>query len=298
MHGALADLAEHLGDVVGRDAARSQAQSAIDVGLDHGAAGVGLEGQRLREPALTEAVDERGVVALACVGEAVEQTVHALEDGARTREAGAGEERGAQTRLRGPACVQALGGAAVGQVFDDAARHRAGDAEGVGEPAGVEPQGGADAGRRGDRAEHGGGMEAGLVHGLGGDQAQAADGLDADRDAEQHLLAVETLLLGDGEHGRHDDGTGVHGSALEGVVEVLAVGRGAVDEGRTRGAEVLQVADGGRGAGIGPGGERGLHVVGAAGDHAQADDVDEQALAGVADCRRQSRRVEGGDAPG
>ena len=60
--------------------------------------------------------------------------------------------------------------------------------------------------------------------------------------------AVQMLLLGGGEHGRHDDGAGVHGPALEGVVEVLAVGRGAVDEGRAGGAEALRVADGGGGA--------------------------------------------------
>ena len=45
---------------------------------------------------------------------------------------------------------------------------------------------------------------------------------------------VEALLLGGGEHGRHDDGAGVHRAALEGVVEVLAVGGGAVDEGGRR----------------------------------------------------------------
>ena len=43
----------------------------------------------------------------------------------------------------------------------------------------------ADAGRRGHGAEHGGRVEARLVHGLRHHQAQAADGLDADGDAEQ-----------------------------------------------------------------------------------------------------------------
>ena len=119
------------------------------------------------------------------------------------------------------------------------------------------------------RAEHGGGMEARLVHRLGRDQAQAADGLDADRDAEQRRWPSRLLLLGGGEHGRHDDGAGVHRAALEGVVEVLAVGGGAVDEGGAGGAEALR---GGRWRWPGrvrPGGERGLHVVGAAGDDAR-----------------------------
>ena len=45
----------------------------------------------------------------------------------------------------------------------------------------------------------------------------------------------------------------MHRPALEGVVEVLAVGGGAVDEGGAGGAERRGVADGGGGAGVGPG---------------------------------------------
>ena len=84
------------------------------------------------------------------------------------------------------------------------------------------------------------------------------------------------------------DGAGMHRPALEGVVEVLAVGGRAVDEGRAGGAERPAVADGGGRAGIRPGGERGLHVVGAARDDAQADDVDQQPLAGISHRRRQA----------
>ena len=54
----------------------------------------------------------------------------------------------------------------------------------------VEPQRGADAGRRAHGAEHGGRMEAGLVDRLRRHEAQAAQHLDADRDAEQRGLPV------------------------------------------------------------------------------------------------------------
>ena len=52
------------------------------------------------------------------------------------------------------------------------------------------------------------------------------------------------------------------------------------------------------GAGVGPGRERGLHVVGAARHDAQADDVDQQPLARLAHGARQSACVERGDAAG
>ena len=106
-------------------------------------------------------------------------------------------------------------------------------------------------------AEHRGWVETRLVHRLRHDQAQPANRLDPDGDAEQRRGARKLLLLGGGQHGRHDDGAGMHGPALEGVVEVLAVGRRAVDERRAGGAERPRVADGGRRAGIRPGGERG-----------------------------------------
>ena len=42
--------------------------------------------------------------------------------------------------------------------------------------------------------------------------------------------AGETVLLGRGEHRRNDHGAGVHRTAFEGVVVVLAVRGGAVAE--------------------------------------------------------------------
>ena len=78
-----------------------------------------------------------------------------------------------------------------------------------------------------------------LCTAFGSDQAESADGLDADGNAAQDGSAVQALLLGSGKHGRNDDGAGMHGPALEGVVEVLAMGSGAVDEGGAGGAHAF-----------------------------------------------------------
>ena len=85
--------------------------------------------------------------------------------------------------------------------------------------------------------EHGGGVEPRLVDELRRYEARAAHHFDPDRDAEQRVAAAQALALGDGEHRGNHDRAGVHRPALEGVVEVLAVRRGAVDEGGARGIE-------------------------------------------------------------
>ena len=86
MHGSLGHLADDLVDGVGRDAASGQADCAIDIGLDHSAAGEGLEGERLRDPVSTDTVDEPAVVAGRAAGEAVEEPMRSLEHAGRSHE--------------------------------------------------------------------------------------------------------------------------------------------------------------------------------------------------------------------
>src|SRR5207249_163351 len=112
-------------DLLRLDAARAQAPRTAAAWVGHGPAGTGLEGERLRHPLCAEVADERVVVALGGVGEAVEQAMHALKHGARTGEARARKQRGAQARLRSPAGMHSLGPGAFRQILDDAARHRA-----------------------------------------------------------------------------------------------------------------------------------------------------------------------------
>ena len=93
---------------------------------------------------------------------------------------------------------------------------------------------------------------------IGATVREPAHGLDADRDAEQRRRAVGIVPLAGRQHRRHDHRAGMHRPALEGVVEILAVRRGAVDEGGAGRAQGARVADRGAGAVVVPAGERGL----------------------------------------
>jgi len=91
----------------------------------------------------------------------------------------------------------------------------------------------------------------------------------------------------------------VHRPALEGVVEVLAMRSGAVDQRGVGRRERRRVADRrARPAGVEPRHHR-LHVVGAARGDAQADDVDQQLLHALAHVGGQTvsgeRRNGGGE---
>src|SRR6202521_2368334 len=129
MHRSLGDLADEFLDVVGLERACGEPARAIDIRMGHGSARIRLEGERLQDPTLAEVSDQRSIVAVRGPSEAMEHAVGALEYRARTDEPGAAQERRAQARLRRPAGMQPLGPCALGEIFDDAARHAAGDAE-------------------------------------------------------------------------------------------------------------------------------------------------------------------------
>ncbi len=125
-------------------------------------------------------------------------------------------------------------------------------------------------------------MKARLVDALGRDHARAAHHFRADGNSDQRILAGDFFPFRDCQHRGHDHRAGMHRSALEGVVEVLAVRGGAVDEGRAGGIEGARMSDGGA-APVGfPGRERRAHVVRFARRHAQAGDVDEEFFSGFA----------------
>ncbi len=87
----------------------------------------------------------------------------------------------------------------------------------------------------------------------------------------------------------------MHRAALEGVVEILAMRRRAVDESGAGGGEAAGVAEGGDAAVLG-GGERGGDVGLAPRGEAEAEDVEEEVLADAARRGRRRARGEGGDA--
>ena len=187
--------------------------------------------------------------------------------------------------------MQPLGPGALGEILDDAAGHRAGDAERVDHLARLELERGADAGRRRHGAEHRGGMKTRLVHGLRHHHAEPADHLGADRDAEQRRRPVGIVALAGGEHRRHDHRAGVHGAALEGVVEILAVRGRAVDEGGAGRAHGACMADRGARPLLVPARERRLDVIRVARGETEPDHVDGEVLAFAAHGRGQPRRI-------
>jgi len=107
-------------------------------------------------------------------------------------------------------------------------------------------------------------VKARLVDELRRDEARAAHHLGAHRDAAQGISSFDLVSFCNGENGRHDYRAGVHRPALESVVEVLAVRRGAVDKSRPGGIERARVSDCGATAGSLPSRKRGGHVVGPA----------------------------------
>ena len=174
---------------------------------------------------------------------AVEQPVHAFEHRARADKTLPRQQSRADAGLRGPAGMQPLGPGALGEIFDDAARHAAGDAERVDDLFCVKAQRRADAGRGAHRAENRRRVKARLVHRLRHHHAEPAQHLAAHRDPDQRHAAVRIVPFARGQHGGHDDGAGMDGAALERVVEILAMRRGAVDEGGARGSQRARVAD-------------------------------------------------------
>ena len=160
---------------------------------------------------------------------------------------------------------------------------------------GVKFQRRADAGRRPHGAEHRGRMKAGLVGERRRHGREPAHGLDADRDAEERRAAIELVPLAGRQHGRHDHRAGMHRAALERVVEILAVDRGAVDHRRAGGRQRAGMTDGGARPVILAGRERGAHVILVARGDREADHVDQQLLALAPHGFGQARRVERAD---
>ena len=107
--------------------------------------------------------------------------------------------------------------------------------------------------------------------------------------------AVGLVTLAGRQHRRHDHRAGMHRAALEGVVEILAVGGGAVDESGAGRAQRAGMADRRAGPVIVAAGERALDIVLVARGDAKPDDVDQQILAfrphrGAAAARHRARR--------
>ena len=288
VHRPLRHLAHDLADVLGPNTARSQPSRTIDIGLRHRPARIRLERQRIRHPAPTEIGSQRLVVAMGRVRKPMKQTVHALEHGARTDKSRPRQQRRPNAGLRRPARMQPLGPRALGEIFDDAPCHAAGDAERVHDLSGIETERRADARSRTHRTEDRGRVKPGLVDGLRHHQAQSAQNFRADGDADQRHAAVGIMPLAGCQHRRHYHRTGMHRTALESVVEILAMRRSTVDEGRACGVQGALMTDHRAWAAIVPARKRACDIILIARGHAQADDIDQQIFAFARGRRRQA----------
>jgi hypothetical protein len=107
--------------------------------MRHGPARIGLERQRLRHPAAAEIADRRRN-RLGGVGEAVKETVHALEHRARPEEAGAASSAARMPDCAAqPACRRLVQVPSARYSMMPLAIEAAGDAERVDHLLGVEP---------------------------------------------------------------------------------------------------------------------------------------------------------------
>ena len=88
----------------------------------------------------------------------------------------------------------------------------------------------------------------------------------------------------------------MHRPALEGIVEILAMGGGAIDESGAGAAQRAGVADRGAGAVVVETGKRGLDVVLVARGQTEAGDVDQKIFAFRAHRGGQLGHIEGDDA--
>src|SRR5450756_175228 len=87
----------------------------------------------------------------------------------------------------------------------------------------------------------------------------------------------------------------MHRAALKSVVKILAMRRGAVDEGGTSGVQRSTVTDHGARAVIVPAGQRAFDVILVTRGDAQTDDIDQQILAFARGCCRQTARLQRND---
>ena len=176
--------------------------------------------------------------------EGLEEAVRAFEHRARAVEAAARHQRRADAGLRGPAGMHALGRGAFGQIFDDARRHAAGDAE---RRRGLLRRRGRARRRRRPlpRARRSPPSDGSRPCGsrCGATRAQPAHQLRADGDAEQQRSPPRPSRSQAASTRGHDHRARMHRTAFERVVVIFAVRGRAVDQ---RGVERIEAARDGR----------------------------------------------------
>ena len=132
------------------------------------------------------------------------EAVRSVEHRARSLEAAARHQGGADTGLRRPAGVHALGPRPLGKIFDDAGCHAAGNPDRRCDRSRRQAQRRRNAAGGRERAEYRRRMKARLVRRHRRDEAEPAEKLHAGHDADEQPVAPELLALTGGEHRGND----------------------------------------------------------------------------------------------
>src|SRR5688572_11687368 len=136
-------------------------------------------------------------------------------------------------------------------------------------------------------------MESRSVSRSWGDQAEPAQQLRAGNDADDKTVAAESFPLADRQHCGNDDGARMDWTTLEGVVEVLAMGGRAVDEGCAERVEAACMSQRHAGTSTIDGSHDRSNVVAAACRDAQTGDVEKQPARHCDGLGRQIFRLHG-----
>ena len=191
--------------------------------MDHVGTGVELGHDLAAEPHSTEVPGHDCQVGGAGAQKGGIEPVTTLQHRGRPREPRAGELRREETAVGRPARMEPLGPGAVGEELEEATRHAAGEAHGLGGARRRETaQPGGDGG--GDqRADHPRGVEAARVEAAAGRRAEPGGPLVAHRDRSQDGRPVRPHRLAGRERRRHDEAPGMDDGTGQRVVEVERV---------------------------------------------------------------------------
>ena len=191
------------------------------------------------------------------------------------------------SRLRGPTGVHPLRPRAVGQVFNDACSHAAGQTQSIDHLRFGQLQGSADTRHSADDTKNGRWMEARFVNAGGCHRTQTTGDFNTQGDAAQQRIAVERVALSDCQQRRHDDRTCVHRATLVSVVKIFAMGSDAVDKSGCFNSVAFWKTEHGAGSRLLNSGQCGQHIVFMACGHANTGHIHQQTPR-----HRQGQRVQ------
>lgn len=177
------------------------------------------------------------------VGERSVETAPALQHRLRTAGPGQRQACGEDTAETRVPRMQDLGVCPSVEEFEQAARRRRRDADGVGEAIGVGTVQESGGDGTGERTDDGGRMEAACVEAVRCGRAESTSDLQAGHQRGHRLRTGRADFLGDGQDGRCHDRRRMHERTGMRVVEVQSVHQNAVGEGRRRSRDGLGVTE-------------------------------------------------------